>query len=1169
MMMLLCRSYLLMRRAHGNINMMGYLLFVLASTLFAIAFIFMGKGEYAIAPEHRIVALAIVVIVALVMFLMRDIWKYFYSRFAALSFRRQIVASPDKETKPKASLKQSQEFQVTLRTHLRAIYTFFWRSKVRLLLVVGADEDIETLVPQLRTHGWAEGHGTVLIAGGDLKAEPDTSRLDALKRLARRRPLDGIVWVTRESDYPGAAWMDHGLRHLQQAGARLRWNAPLYLWQLSKASADDERARQPVGAFFPPRATEAQVTEYLNALPVAMLEHGMPQVTQDTHHNFLLRLGLELREKGVARWLQTLSPWFSGYSHRVPLRGLVFSPVTVQDSQSPADSRHASSLSSSYAEPLFTPVSARHWQPDASWSALLADCKQARGIRPGVPWLAGACWALAGLMVLWGAGTLLSFAVNRQQIVTAADQVQSLKRHEGDYAQQLMTLKDLRNHIAQLQKQQAHGSPWYQRFGLNARDPLLAALMPLYGKANNRLLRDDAQRRLSETLDALVSLPPDSPQRAAGAQAGYGQLKALLMMARPEKADPAFFVQVMKQVQPQHTGISQPLWQDLSVDLWTFYMTSLPAQPSWKITPDKELVSRARQVLLQQLGQRNAESTLYENLLKAVRRNYADMRLEDMTGDTDARRLFATDEVVPGMFTRKAWEGSVQAAIEKAASSRREEIDWVLSDSRQSVSDEVSPEQLRQRLTTRYFTDFAGSWLGFLNSLRWNETHNLSDVTEQLTLMSDVRQSPLIALMNTLAYQGQTGRQSRALSDSLLSSARDLLHKDEAPVISQQNTGPTGPLDGTFGPLLTLMGKDNNGAVMGHDDSLSLQTYLTRVTRVRLKLQQVANAPDPQEMMQVLAQTVFQGKSIDLTDTREYGSLVAASLGEEWSTFGQTVFVQPLKQSWETVLQPSAASLNQRWQDTIVNNWNSAFAGRYPFAAGKSEASMAMLAEFIRRDSGRISRFLNGELGGVLRREGSRWVPDTVNARGLNFDPAFLRALNQLSALSDVMFTDGSQGISFELLARPAPGVTETVLTVDGQKLHYFNQMESWQRFRWPGDTYKPGAMLTWSSAKGGAKLYGDWQGAWGLVRWLEKAKRARLDESRWQLTYITSDAQLQWILRTELGEGPLALLRLRGFTLPSRIFTIDAAAMAQAMSPSEAAVELPDLADDTVENHG
>jgi type VI secretion system protein ImpL len=35
----------------------------------------------------------------------------------------------------------------------------------------------------------------------------------------------------------------------------------------------------------------------------------------------------------------------------------------------------------------------------------------------------------------------------------------------------------------------------------------------------------------------------------------------------------------------------------------------------------------------------------------------------------------------------------------------------------------------------------------------------------------------------------------------------------------------------------------------------------------------------------------------------------------------------------------------------------------------------------------------------------------------------------------------------------------------------------------------------------------------------------------------------LQWVLRSQLGKGPLALLALRGFTLPDQIFSVDSAA--------------------------
>jgi type VI secretion system protein ImpL len=350
-------------------------------------------------------------------------------------------------------------------------------------------------------------------------------------------------------------------------------------------------------------------------------------------------------------------------------------------------------------------------------------------------------------------------------------------------------------------------------------------------------------------------------------------------------------------------------------------------------------------------------------------------------------------------------------------------------------------------------------------------------------------------------------------------------------------------LDDTFGPLLTLMGKNKASSVMSTDSSLSLQTYLTRITRVRLRLQQVASASDPQEMMQTLAQTVFKGKSVDLTDTQQYGSLVAASLGEEWSGFGRTMFVQPLTQAWETVLQPSAASLNDRWSRSVVANWRTAFVGRFPFASSKSDASLPMLAEFIRKDSGRIDRFLTMELNGVLHKEGSQWVPDRVNSQGLSFDPAFLRAINQLSRLSDILFTDGSQGLSFELQARPVPQVVETQLTIDGQKLHYFNQMASWQRFRWPGETYRPGTMLTWTTVSAGARLFGDYSGTWGLIRWLEQGRREQLDHSRWMMSFTAPDGRtLQWVLRSQHENGPLALLDLRGFTLPDQIFSVDSA---------------------------
>src|SRR5690606_30135017 len=121
----------------------------------------------------------------------------------------------------------------------------------------------------------------------------------------------------------------------------------------------------------------------------------------------------------------------------------------------------------------------------------------------------------------------------------------------------------------------------------------------------NRLIRNAAAQALKQKLNILANLPPRSPQRTTLAKAGYDQLKAYLMMARPDKVDAAFYAQVMKTTQSSHPEISTALWQSIAPDLHAFYMQNLPSHPSWIINTDKQLVTQARQVLLEQIGRRN------------------------------------------------------------------------------------------------------------------------------------------------------------------------------------------------------------------------------------------------------------------------------------------------------------------------------------------------------------------------------------------------------------------------------------------------------------------------------------------------------------------------------------------------------------------------------------
>lgn len=1065
-------------------------------------------------------------------------WYRFQSR------RKNVLPADEGRVKQAAPRNVTVD---TIRLAMRNLCGRRWGRKTRILLITGTASEVEQLTPGLTTQLWQEDRGTLLLWGGDLNTPADSAWLTALRKL-RRRPVDGLVWVTSAFDQlsapgleqqqpvPSESTMDSLSNAISARMDALGWKLPLYVWSLhSRAGQPEGRIVQATGCLLPAGCCTEGLAEQLAALTPGLTSQGLHQACNEVKHNFLLTLADQLirAPESVAAPLSVmLNPY-----RPLPLAGVVFSQP---------------SAGAERAVP-------HHWGMDKRWDVLPESVGMLpaalRPVKPGIPCRRVLASAAAFTMVSWAVWMGIAYVTNRSQIAGANAQASLAARENQPLEQRLHALSELQKTLARLQYRSEHGVPWYEKAGLSQNNALLTALWPRYQDSAQPLLRDAAASHLLKQLNAFNALPPGSPLREQMAKSTYDQLKLYLMLARPEHMDAAWFSSALLNSWPKRDGVKDGVWQGMAPSLLSFYGEQLVTHPEWKIRADEGLISQARSLLVRLMGVRNSESTLYQKILSQVSHLYVDMRLEDMTGDTDASRLFSTTEIVPGMFSRQAWEQAVQPAIEKVVKARRDELDWVLTDSKRQVNkqDEISPDVLKKRLTERYFADFGGAWLEFLNSLRWNLAGTMSDSIDQLTLMADVRQSPLVALMNTLNVQGRTGQTGEAISDSLVKSAKNLLGGDHKDAIDQ-SAGVHGPLDTTFGPVLALIDKSRMGA-----QEQSLQSYLTRVTQVRLRLQQVTNAADPQAMAQTIARTVFQGKTVDLTETRDYGSLIAAGLGQEWSGFGRTVFVNPMEQAWQQVLTPAAGSLNAQWQQAVVAEWNAAFGGRYPFNNASSDVSLPLLSRYLNGDSGRIAQFLQTRLKGVLQKEGNRWVPDSINSQGLAFNPAFLNAINTLSHISDVAFAEGNAGVNFELRPGTANGVMQTNMIIDSQKLTYVNQLPTWKRFTWPADTEAPGANLSWISTQSGTRQYADIPGTWGWIRLLEKAAVSSYPGvgSSYSLSWKAQDGRmLNYTLRTEAGEGPLALLKLRNFRLPETIFSTTGVAASDQVASAASDVE-------------
>ncbi|WP_409364459.1 ImcF-related family protein [Burkholderia sp. Bp9090] len=1047
----------------------------------------------------------------------------------------------------------------SLKQVLKERYGWRWRYRDRWVLVAGDYPLVRRLAPGLADTGYAILGGTVLLYARQIDQKLETEWLDRIRRLRRRRPIDAIAAITRHRSAGDASFdVDELAARLARHARALRWIAPAYLLDVTDFGSERASPDEAIGlTWADTRASGEVIDESLRNLADNLSDVGVVRLAANADDRYPAELARYIsRLHGALSDLlrRTAEPAASRHT----LYGLMFAPLfknrapISQDLESPGGDSNDGEA----------PLGPRH---RTIWNTIAEHSRKVSGRRMGFSLPTAAAWMTTAAIGCWFVGTMLSGFANRATIGSAAATVAKLAGASTP-AKSLQTLTDLDRQIDTLEIHQRTRAPLTTRFGLNRDHALLDALWPHYADAASRILVGPIRRQLEARLHQLASLS-DAEIASGGdaqVQAAYDTLKTYLMLAKPERAVAAFLtpqlVAMSMPARPVGSSLSPGRWEDLRQQAITFFTNHLgPGAKSTAaalaIVPDSTLIAATRQTVIGVRGIQNSRDAVYQQILDEAAPKYPQVSLATLLGDAasqagaggaTSRGLFNTTMTVPGVFTRAAWDERIAKAIDEAGEQHDVAGDWVLSDTKAAGK---SPSTLKDELRQRYFDDYARAWAQFLNSVRWQPAPTLSATADQLTLLGDPQRSPLVALMNAIVYQAGTGANAQSLSDTLISKAQQLVGADEKDP-SKQVKSQLAPLVAAFGPILRLTGSDlvsgapANGkaaaAQMAATGDLSLARYLERITAMRLKTSQIVSSADPDAVARLAAQSVLQGKTSDIADSRDYASRLAASLGEQWSGFG-ALFRAPFDQAWQVIVQPAASSLNEIWRAAIVADWNKSFGGRYPFADSDNDASLPEMARFMRPDGGVIAQFVTTQLAGVIERQGDRWVPaQGTDSGALTIDPGFLSGLNKLTRISTVLFPSGDARVRYELQAVPTPGVTDMRFVLSGRELHYFNQKQEWTPFEWPGQALENLSRIEWQTEQGGLRTALDSQGRFGLIRLFERAKVAQQDNARYLLTWTPDTGQgipLKVQLRSEAGAGPLDVLQLRNFVLPARIF--------------------------------
>ena len=1110
----------------------------------------------------------------------------------------------------------------SLCAELRSIHGWRWRYRTRWLLVSGADASVEDVAPGLKHAGVMPVGNAILIHISPGGIDGATWRRQ-IRQLRRRRPVDSIVHVTHadapESEVP---------RMLASLATDLGWAAPVTFLHAVPVQGDRPERFEAIGAFpGPPLRGAEPVSTLLNQLDTVewhTADVGVQLCVSPARILYLAQISQYIdqqRERIIALWEGV----FASHWRRSPLAGVMFAPVFDTPGALPvpvpvAGECQTKSDVAVAAEPGMQQLMVFQDQPAAMlpvWKTVAA--RRDIGRRIGLYWPNALAWLVSVGAVAWCGWMTVAFAGNERLMREGRARASAALEAKPQTAVAWRTQLALQQLIAQLEYREQHGVPWYLRGGLSRNDETLAALWQPYRVVSARNLQTPVVNTIGGLLEAAGQTRADSLESQAKRSGTYDGLKTYLMLGDPSSSDPAFLERSLQSLWPSPNEMSTGERDDTGRRLASFYAEHLKSHPEWRITLNDSLVASTRSMLIRQMGLASADDTVYRSIIDEAKGKYADASLETLLAGVDARGLFAASQTVPGVYTRAAWDGMIAAAIDKTSSAQRVSGDWVLVGTeadiglddarhtntngatastrsldspgvppRQGASFEVaapesgaqgairaaveidekrSAEAMKERLKSRYFTEYAAAWQGLLNSVRWQPSANLNGAIEQLTRLADAQTSPLVALMNAVQYQAQAGRPSQALTDKIVRKAQSLVGTDNAAENATVN-----PLDKSFGPLLALVGdtpaapaatERGNGTMAANValNGVSLSRYLTAVTTIRLKLQQIAASPDAQSMARALAQAVFQGKLSELSQARDDAALTAASVGKAWSAFGQAAFAQPLEAAWQTILQPAAASLNETWRTGVAMPFNAAMSGRYPFFDTNADASLAEVGRYARPDTGLIARFIATQLAGVLRNDGDHWAPNELAPQALQFDPQFLASIRQLSIVGAQLYVRGDAGERFEIMALPSPVVTHSELTIDGKQIVHFNQRESWTPFEWPGNGLNGHARLTWQTAEAGLRQAFDATGDWAFLRLLAQANVEPLDSTRYRLTWNEANgAALSYVIRTRLGAGPLELLKLRGLRMPERIFIVGKAVAARPETSDPGIPALPPL---------
>ena len=281
-----------------------------------------------------------------------------------------------------------------------------------------------------------------------------------------------------------------------------------------------------------------------------------------------------------------------------------------------------------------------------------------------------------------------------------------------------------------------------------------------------------------------------------------------------------------------------------------------------------------------------------------------------------------------------------------------------------------------------------------------------------------------------------------------------------------------------------------------------LDEYMQSLAQVRSKFNDLKSAGDiGPSTIALVKQTINEQTSVFNQTQKVIDEKMSVGLNEIDQQMLQKLLMNPLTQSFDSLLIPAQDELNKLWLIKVNQPFKDNLSQKYPFNSSATLQATSNEISQIFGENGSIARFVKDNLDPLVIRRGYSLTSKTWKDLGISLNPQFVVNFqtyvspNNAMATGELNQTAAPAAVNqsnFQFYPLENPQLLSYTIDIDGQRMVYENGIQQWVNFVWPNKGAIPGARITAVDLDGKSYTVFDEPGEYGINRLIDGAQRTQ-----------------------------------------------------------------------------